>query len=200
MSSARDNILSRLHSTSSNTAKTLPPTFFFNPPTTDLQTVFAAHFSALGGTMHLLDTWEQLPELTNELCKKYSWQHFFCPEDRLKAYFSTYNAGFGFTPDAHLADASLTSCHALIAQYGSILVSSQQTRKASILPPVHIAVATASQLVFSLSAALPTNNTINTASIWSIITGASRTADIEKTLVMGAHGPKSLHLILISSL
>jgi len=133
------------------------------------------------------------------ISKTYHWQTFYCPENSLNSYISTHNAGICFNPNAAQADAALTSCHAIIAQYGSILVSSLHTRQATILPPVHIVVADASQLVFSLSAALPTVDNINTASIWSIITGASRTADIEKTLVMGAHVPQSLHLILFSS-
>jgi len=199
MSSARDNILNRLHSTTSTATPNPPTSSFFATPTSDLQTIFANNFAALGGILHLLETKSQLPQFITDLSKTYHWQTFYCPENSLNTFISTHNAGICFNPNAAQADAALTSCHAIIAQYGSILVSSLHTRKATVLPPVHIVVADASQLVFSLSAALPTADNINTASIWSIITGASRTADIEKTLVMGAHGPKSLHLILFSS-
>ena len=82
------------------------------------------------------------------------------------------------------------------------MVSSRQSagRRLSIYPPVHIVVASVGQLLPDIRDALifmKKKYGHRLPSMISMITGASRTADIEKTLVMGAHGPKELILFLI---
>jgi len=71
-------------------------------------------------------------------------------------------------------------------------------RTYSIASDVHIVIAFQHQVRSDLSDFLKedANNLMN-SSMLSIITGASRTADIEKTLVMGAHGPKELYVVVI---
>jgi L-lactate dehydrogenase complex protein LldG len=94
--------------------------------------------------------------------------------------------------------ASLTTAHAFIAQTGSILTSSAcGGRGASIVPPCHIVYGRGEQIVPDITAALariPAE--IPDASFVGLITGSSRTADIEKILVQGAHGPRRLAVIL----
>ena len=94
--------------------------------------------------------------------------------------------------------ASLTAAHAFIAQTGSILTSSAcGGRGASIVPPCHIVYGRGEQIVPDITAALariPAE--IPDASFVGLITGSSRTADIEKILVQGAHGPRRLAVIL----
>jgi L-lactate dehydrogenase complex protein LldG len=94
--------------------------------------------------------------------------------------------------------ASLTAAHAFIAQTGSILTSSAcGGRGASIVPPCHIVYGRGEQIVADIAAALariPAE--IPDASFVGLITGSSRTADIEKILVQGAHGPRRLAVIL----
>jgi len=96
-------------------------------------------------------------------------------------------------------DLGVTSCDCLIAQTGSIVVSPLSTggRAISVLPPVHLVVARRAQIVPDLAAAMDLLRTRyggRWPSTLSVITGPSRTADIEKILVMGAHGPKRLAL------
>ena len=87
------------------------------------------------------------------------------------------------------ADAGITGVDALIAETGSIVIVSrgQGDRLCSLLPPTHLVVASEA-LVFSEKESfikvIPKDMTI------SFITGPSRTADIEKQIVLGAHGPK----------
>lgn len=93
--------------------------------------------------------------------------------------------------------AGITRCEFLIARSGSILVSSAQAsgRAMNVFPPCHIVCARKSQLVAEISdvlQAITRKYGENFPSMISTITGPSRTADIEKTLVMGAHGPKQL--------
>jgi L-lactate dehydrogenase complex protein LldG len=94
-------------------------------------------------------------------------------------------------------DLGVTSCDCLIAQTGSIVIStlSAGDRALSVLPPTHLVIARREQLVPDLAAALVllrTRYDRRWPSALSVITGPSRTADIEKILVMGAHGPKRL--------
>jgi L-lactate dehydrogenase complex protein LldG len=99
----------------------------------------------------------------------------------------------------------LTGVDAALAATGSVVVMSGngRYRAASLLPPVHIAVVTGKQIVPDLeswwaaqkSAGLEqTRQHSNVV----VITGPSRTADIAMQLVMGMHGPKELHIILMS--
>jgi L-lactate dehydrogenase complex protein LldG len=97
--------------------------------------------------------------------------------------------------DFLLMEAGITGCEFMIARTGSVVVSSatQSGRQMNVFPPIHIVLANISQLLDypedaynaiqqKYGDALPSNI--------STITGPSRTADIEKTLVLGAHGPK----------
>jgi L-lactate dehydrogenase complex protein LldG len=100
------------------------------------------------------------------------------------------------------ARAGLTTCEYLIARLGSIMISSKQAagRRLVVYPDFHFVYATTDQLVPDLQEALTGikeryGNTL--PSMISVISGPSRTADIEKTLVMGAHGPKELYVFLV---
>lgn len=96
----------------------------------------------------------------------------------------------------------ITACDALIAQTGSILLTARSGggRALSVLPPYHVVVATADQLLPDLPAAfelLDAKYRENYPSFATFITGPSRTGDIERILVLGAHGPRDLTVILI---
>ena len=96
--------------------------------------------------------------------------------------------------------ATITLAETLVAQTGSIFVSAAcGGRGASVVSPVHIVVATAEQLVPDLHAAfarLRESSATAKNSFLCLITGSSRTADIEKIIVMGAHGPRRLVVVL----
>jgi L-lactate utilization protein LutC len=98
------------------------------------------------------------------------------------------------------SQATITLAEVLVAQTGSVMVSAScGGRGASIVAPVHIVIATRGQLVATLDdafARLRERGTTAQSSYLCLITGSSRTADIEKILVMGAHGPRRLVVIL----
>jgi len=99
-------------------------------------------------------------------------------------------------------DAGITECDALVAQTGSVLVTNRSAggRALSVLPPHHVVLARREQLLRDLPAAfglLKTKYGGNYPSMISFITGPSRTGDIERILVLGAHGPKKLTIFLI---
>jgi len=98
------------------------------------------------------------------------------------------------------SEATVTLSRALIAQTGSVLVTAAcGGRGASVVAPCHIVFATTDQLVPDLEAArtdAARDGILNNHSFACVISGSSRTADIEKILVQGAHGPRRLVIIL----
>ncbi|MFM8284386.1 MAG: lactate utilization protein C [Planctomycetaceae bacterium] len=99
-------------------------------------------------------------------------------------------------------DAGITACEALVAQTGSILVGSGTCggRGLSVLPHVHVVIATVDQVVATLADAFDgarRRHGGRLPSMLSLITGPSRTGDIERILVLGAHGPRELIVVLV---
>ncbi len=101
---------------------------------------------------------------------------------------------------AEASQATITLADALIAQTGSILVTAGcGGRGASVIAPCHIVYATVDQLVPDLTTALSRasrDGILDRNSFACVVSGSSRTADIEKILVQGAHGPRRLVVIL----
>jgi L-lactate utilization protein LutC len=97
---------------------------------------------------------------------------------------------------------SFTVADALIARTGSIVLRATTAggRRLSVLPPMHCVVAMREQLVPCLSSWLGAVHNERDWSYSTIITGPSRTADIERILVLGAHGPKRLVVIVVDQL
>jgi L-lactate dehydrogenase complex protein LldG len=104
--------------------------------------------------------------------------------------------------DLEKVSAGITGCDALIAQTGSVLLTANSGggRALSVLPAHHVVIASSSQLVPDLPAAfqlLQQKYAPNFPSLMTFITGPSRTGDIERVLVLGAHGPRKLTVILV---
>ncbi len=96
----------------------------------------------------------------------------------------------------------LTACDALVAQTGSVVVTSRSAggRALTVLPPHHVVLARRDQLVPGLPEAfalLKARYGADYPSMISFITGPSRTGDIERILVLGAHGPKKLTILCV---
>lgn len=100
-------------------------------------------------------------------------------------------------------DAGITECDALIAQTGSVLLTARSGggRALSVLPPHHVVLARRAQMVPDLPSAYALLHAgygpANWPSLITLITGPSRTGDIERILVLGAHGPKRLTVLLV---
>lgn len=180
---------------------TLPlGTTLFNQTESYLPLYFSQSFTKTGGQLIHCDSplaaYQKLLALTQ--LKK--WSAVSYTETEIADFLKDYGADFSyFTPNIE-APASLTRVRHLIARTGSICIDSrQQGRKASIYPAVHICIAYTEEIVFDIAdalAALPKPP----PSLLCLISGVSRTADIEKTLVTGVHGPKELYLFLIDPL
>ena len=99
-------------------------------------------------------------------------------------------------------DAGISECDLLIAQTGTVVVTSRTSggRALSCLPPHHVVIARRSQLVADLPTAferLQQKFGSQFPSMISFVTGPSRTGDIERILVLGAHGPKRLTIFCL---
>ncbi len=98
------------------------------------------------------------------------------------------------------ADMGLTEVDYAVADIGSLVLraSGPQSRLASVLPPIHVAVVSSDRIVASLAHLLPLlNSSDGLPSAVSLVTGPSRTADIETIRTVGIHGPVELHVVIL---
>jgi len=137
------------------------------------------------------------------LAEERKWHKIYCWEPGLQDILTQYDYPYFETDkDFEQAQVGFTLCEALIARNGSIMLSNANMagRRLSIYPPVHIVLGYTSQLVPDIKDAfkLIKNKYGNQLpSMITTVTGPSRTADIEKTLVLGAHGPKEVFVFLL---
>ena len=103
------------------------------------------------------------------------------------------------------ADLGITGVDYAIAETGSVVVLPRKglSRLVSLVPPVHVAIVRPEEIVESLDDLFILRRLAyhqgdgDMGSYMNFITGPSRTADIEQTLVIGVHGPKEAHLVLL---
>lgn len=103
------------------------------------------------------------------------------------------------SPDFASYVAGISTAEYLVARTGSLVVRSDRNggRRLSVLPPLHVVVARREQLVTSLEDLMPALGADPAWTSVALVTGPSRTADIEKILVLGAHGPKRLACVVV---
>lgn len=164
---------------------------------------FAQEFTKASGKFIYCEDQTDLKNNLISLIAENAWGNIFCLENEVAD--SLDKAGIPYTcdkKDFNNMDVGITRCEFLISRLGSIMISSRQLsgRRLAVSPETHIVIASTKQIVPDLKDALHQINekySGNLPSLVTVITGPSRTADIEKTLVMGAHGPKELYLFLI---
>ncbi len=167
------------------------------------------NLAKLKAQFHPVENLDQAITLVKDLAKKKNWKNIAYHKNELVTPVALAIDGNAwavedsFSKDKlEASDVGLTSCVSIVAQFGAILVSSETSggRGLSILPPVHVVIAKADQVVPDLAACFEQINVQfkgKMPSMLSFITGPSRTGDIERILVLGAHGPKELYLILV---
>jgi len=171
-----------------------------------LEVLFAEQLTAVSGNFLYCEDDFQFIENLIELAESKKWRKIFCWEPKLQEMLKHFEYPYiGNDQDFLNAEVGITLCEALIARNGSILVSNAEAagRRLSIYPDTHIVLAFTSQLVLDLKdgfVRLKEKYGNQLPSMITTITGPSRTADIEKTLVLGAHGPKELFVFLIDDL
>lgn len=169
--------------------------------------LFAKNASDLKADFQVLGSHDELRAALAKLRDAEKWQRvashggeltdFACQSLRLPVALT--DQGYD-VQEMEKCDAGITECDALIAQTGGVVVTSRSSggRALSVLPPHHIVIARRDQLVADLPVAfalLQQKYAPDYPSMISFITGPSRTGDIERILVLGAHGPKKLTIL-----
>lgn len=169
----------------------------FQPATQELIVEFAEQFSSLQGKFIFCVDEQELHEHFQKLCYQNQWTKLYCKE----ASFTGLIPPPLVYDDIASCEAAITSCELLVARTGSMVLSSvHQGRIPSVYAPVHVCIAFTSQLVYDVKDGLlklKDKYRDFLPSMISFATGPSRTADIEKTLVVGVHGPKEVYCFVV---
>ncbi len=210
-STSREKILKKVRAALINKSKHEPEAIDFESniyaeSEEPLELIFAQQFSDIGGNFVFCENEEDFIYNIAALTADEGFGKLWCGEPELQTLLKQADISFlSSTAEIEQAGTSITGCEYLIARTGSVLVSSKQLsgRRAPIYPAQHIVVAKTSQLILHLKDALKAvkaKYNDNIPSLISVITGPSRTADIEKTLIQGAHGPKEIYVFMIDDI
>lgn len=207
-STSREKILKKVRAALLRKSNSEPADVDFDSPVfhetgEPLEIHFAQQFTELNGQFVFCENEDDFCYNIRALAEENKWEQVSCAEPHLQLLLK--KAGVLFQPVATFGkswEAGITGCEYLVARTGSIVLSSKQEsgRRGYAYPDHHIVVARTSQLVYHLREALKAMKTKypeQLPSQFTIVSGPSRTADIEKTLVQGAHGPKEIYLFLI---
>ena len=175
----------------------------FIPTEKEMAIEFAQKFTELlGKFVYCADEQELIAQL-NALIITKGWNKVYSIETEWLDKMLTLKFDPVTTDDLADCDAAITLCTHLVARTGSIVLSSKELsgRTSSVYAPIHICIAYADQLVYDISDSLLKfkDSPEGMPSMISFATGPSRTADIEKTLVVGVHGPKEVYCFLIDN-
>lgn len=174
----------------------------YKPILPDAVTCFKNELELINGQCILCEDESDLYLKLTSFVKQKNIPFLYCLDsyisDQLRTNLIPYSNN---KTDFEAMSAGITGCEFLICRTGSVIVSSasESGRQMNVFPPVHIVLAHVSQLVNypeDAYAAIQEKYGDSLPSSISTITGPSRTADIEKTLVLGAHGPKEFVVFL----
>ncbi len=167
---------------------------------------FALNLNQASGTFIYCENEKALIDNLLVLTEQQKWTNLFSIDESILSILQNSTLKLESKPEQFNAlKVGITRCDYLIARFGSVMVSSALSsgRRMFVYPETHIVFAKASQVVAELKDALTGMKQKYAGKFPSqitVITGPSRTADIEKTLVMGAHGPKELFVLMIDDL
>jgi L-lactate dehydrogenase complex protein LldG len=209
VSSSKENILKKIRKAlSQSTPLPFPQSegtaSVFQPPSQENEVEFAEQFSKLQGRFIYCINRQEMAFQLASLVQKQNWEKIFCVENVLIESAGKQVTNRIVETDLAHCDAAITGCEFLVARTGSIVLSSAQAggRSTSVYAPIHICIAYTNQLVYDIKDALLATREKYGNQLPSLITfatGPSRTADIEKTLVVGVHGPKEVYLFLVEA-
>lgn len=214
-SKARENILSRIRKATSS--QSLPQPFpeadkdnvetIFTASEQSDEENFASAFIKLGGKFVFCYNHADLIENLHALCDHSEWKEVVCSDAALLSTLNSQKLRIASLVDEgspQEAEACITTCEALIGRTGSIVFSSRQFmgRTATVYYPIHIVIAYSTQVVPDVQAGIELMKRKYGSDLPSMInfnTGPSRTADIEKTLVVGVHGPAEVYCFYVDA-
>lgn len=175
----------------------------YNEPDENNEVAFAKAFTSVGGKfIYCADEKTAMINLKS-LIEQYNLSEIFTFDQEIQAFLDAANVKYTSNiKELNNVKVGITFCEYLISRFGSVVMSSglKSGRKLPAFTEIHIVLAFCSQIVPNIKEAivgLKKRYGRKIPSMISVITGPSRTADIEKTLVMGAHGPKEIFVFLI---
>ncbi|MCU0431289.1 MAG: LUD domain-containing protein [Cytophagaceae bacterium] len=170
---------------------------YFKPEEYHALDFFCENFTKTKGVVFKFETLEKLDLALSEWISSQGFAHVVMEETLPLPSTQKKTEG---RENLEEIEVGITSCESLVARTGSMLISSATAsgRAISAFAHIHVVVASYSQVVDDIEDALQLvkRKYKRIPSMLSLTTGPSRTADIEKTLVLGAHGPKELYLFL----
>ena len=209
VSPAKENILKKIRQALSNQVPVPFPhsegnSSVFQPPVDDMAVQFAQEFTKLQGKFVFCAGEKDMAEQLLQLAAANKWDKIVCREEKLKTVLQKNQFPVVFHDQLSDCDVSFTTCELLVSRTGTIVLSSvnESGRTTSVYAPIHVCIAYSNQLVYDLKDALQLlreKYSGHLPSFISFATGPSRTADIEKTLVVGVHGPKEVFVFLVES-
>jgi len=204
--SSRENILNRLkQGRESRPAVTLEKPDFeapiYHEPKGSLADWFQENLELVAGKVYRPKNLAEAVEMVASFKREENWTNIFCTDPLLQ---KALNGSVDYQQndeDFLSLQVGITPCEFLVAHLGSVMISAggASGRRLHVFPETHIVIAHQRQLVKFLDDAMEAIQAKyhgNIPSSITNITGPSRTADIEKTLVMGMHGPKKLIVLL----
>jgi L-lactate dehydrogenase complex protein LldG len=207
VSASKENILKKIREALSNSTPLPFPQSegnqpLYQPLDQEPEVEFAERFTQLLGKFIYCINQQEFAFQLGSLIRKQEWNKIFCQEPGLLGPALSQIEDRITPTDLATCDVSITGCECLVARTGSIVMSSAQNsgRTSSVYAPIHICIAFTSQVVVDLKEAVQLTREKygnNLPSLITFATGPSRTADIEKTLVVGVHGPKEVYVFLI---
>ncbi len=207
VSASKENILKKIRQALSHPVPVPFPqsegnSSVFQPPVDDMAVQFAQEFTKLQGKFVFCADEKDMAKQLLQLAVARKWDKVVCREQKLQQIFKQLSIPINFHDNLADSDVSFTTCELLVSRTGTMVLSTanESGRTTSVYAPVHVCIAYTSQLVYDLKDAIQQlrekyGNQL--PSFISFATGPSRTADIEKTLVVGVHGPKEVFVFLI---
>lgn len=196
---ARDNLLARVRSAlgrePGDRVPPAPPVRLAAPGNSDRLARFSAAVTLLGGTVVEVASVDQAKA---EVQSRIAGGTFVASSAPI---LQTMGLAQEFSRDACAqAEVGVTSAAYALADTGSLVfLSAQESRLISLLPPRHIAVIERAKILSSLDELLGVVADPGAeSSAMVIVTGPSRTADIEMRLVRGVHGPGEITVIVVA--
>ncbi len=174
----------------------------FRVPVDQPEMEFAQQFTAAGGFFYYSESRQELKLALNAMLKEKNYTSVYCSNEEIADLINTgVVAVVDQLDDLPSAPVVITECELLCARTGTVLLSSFLScgRRGMASNDALIVVARLDQIVPDIQDALNEMSmkyTDEFPSQLSFITGPSRTADIEKQVVMGAHGPAELYVFV----
>lgn len=166
---------------------------------------FSKEFTSHQGKLIMCEGREALLERLQALVVSKQWNNISCRDSTRLEDFQITSLPFINQIDGNEIEVGITGCECLVARTGSVVLSAGQNfgRTSPVSVPVHLVIATTKQLVYDINDAIALMQQKYEGYLPSALffaSGPSRTGDIERTLVIGVHGPVEVYIFLMNDL